>query len=978
MIQDFRSQNAYSVLDYLKGLGKQSQVYSCHLSGLAAILPSEHAYIYVVGDEIIIVALDPCAGHLEELADEEPFGCEESPLYFTENSHRESPVWKLAVTIELVRAHLEKDGMASPVVWGILLTSSEILNYDDMTDQWEKMGIKVVHKMKRLSNLSLMVNDNHEMPIAQSLAFLKNATFSDTEIASARQELCRKMDIDYVQAEPDAEELPSAEQEKTTDDQFEKEFEALIDSFLKQDAEEEEKPAKSAQEAFAYSPFESGDEEEEQEEDEEQEDEEQPEGLKFQERQRYLQDVENIELHVLPGVIDNQPCYSDGPAIIKLSAQKGKFLEMDRFSCYIYNEQLFLMCQSTAVDKQRNTTDGGLRLQIECCHIWLPGKYFMLISDSDKSLVRVDFTLDRNLAVTLGERRNCQPCSLEDVLVMLPEDRFSDWSLLAETPGTRQLRQYAVKSARLDRYNAYRLEKNGSPINYSSGLAIYTRNKDFDVRLLDAFRRSASIGQVLKTVDCSILFDATRPNPYERFNEDYDYFHSNVMCLTNLNSLLSSGGKLIVKKFVEHLSNKDRQNCLWLCGTQQEVNALLDTFPSLNAFIPKNSRLEQEPYDEFELVQLFDSLLHEEFRNIDMEVKSRLSHAILEAFRKGALNGWTREDVRNYIVEDVRPRYMQRALSDVMVDSLPALSVDDLCLERLTSTTGKFEQSLQELEAMVGLEEVKAGITTLANNTRFQLERRRRGLPTSSKITYHAIFTGNPGTGKTTVARQLGRIYHSLGLLSKGDVMAVDRTRLVGRYIGETEENMKAVLEEARGNVLFIDEAYNLYDGGNDRKDYGSHVIDALMTMLTQPNPDMLVVFAGYEKEMNLMLDTNPGLAGRFPYKYHFKDFNAEQLMEIAMRLLQRDAYILSAEAEQVLKSTIVQTMSKPIHNFSNARWVEQYVSNGILPAMANRLLATGSDDYQHIEAEDIRKAYLKFCPQAIQLKTRRSVGFSV
>ena len=100
------------------------------------------------------------------------------------------------------------------------------------------------------------------------------------------------------------------------------------------------------------------------------------------------------------------------------------------------------------------------------------------------------------------------------------------------------------------------------------------------MRLLDAFRRSASIGQVLKTVDCSILFDATRPNPYERFNEDYDYFHSNVMCLTNLNSLLSSGGKLIVKKFVEHLSNKDRQNCLWLCGTQQEVNALLDTFPT--------------------------------------------------------------------------------------------------------------------------------------------------------------------------------------------------------------------------------------------------------------------------------------------------------------------------------------------------------------------------------------------------------------
>ena len=208
-------------------------------------------------------------------------------------------------------------------------------------------------------------------------------------------------------------------------------------------------------------------------------------------------------------------------------------------------------------------------------------------------------------------------------------------------------------------------------------------------------------------------------------------------------------------------------------------------------------------------------------------------------------------------------------------------------------------------------------------------------------------------------------------------MIAVDRTRLVGRYIGETEENMKAVLEEARGNVLFIDEAYNLYDGSGDRKDFGARVIDSLLTVLSQPDPDMLIVFAGYEKEMDAMLNTNPGLTGRFPYKYKFKDYDAGQLMEIATRLFERDAYILTDEARRLLEKTIAQTLSQVTRNFGNARWMEQYIRNGIIPAMADRLAATGSDDYRHVEADDIRKAYEKFNPKSVELKPRRKVGFS-
>ena len=138
------------------------------------------------------------------------------------------------------------------------------------------------------------------------------------------------------------------------------------------------------------------------------------------------------------------------------------------------------------------------------------------------------------------------------------------------------------------------------------------------------------------------------------------------------------------------------------------------------------------------------------------------------------------------------------------------------------------------------------------------------------------------------------------------------------------------------------------------------------MCSSSQPNPDMLIVFAGYEKEMDAMLNTNPGLTGRFPYKYRFADYNADQLMEIAFRLLRRDDYILSDEAASVLRDSVVQTLSLRTPNFGNARWMEQFVRNGIIPAMADRLTASGSDDYE------------KFNPMATELKPRRKVGFGL
>ena len=186
---------------------------------------------------------------------------------------------------------------------------------------------------------------------------------------------------------------------------------------------------------------------------------------------------------------------------------------------------------------------------------------------------------------------------------------------------------------------------------------------------------------------------------------------------------------------------------------------------------------------------------------------------------------------------------------------------------------------------------------------------------------------------------------------------------------------MKNVLEQAKGNVLFIDEAYTLYTGGDDRMDYGARVLESLLTVLTQPDPDMLIVFAGYKMQMDAMFSANPGLSGRFPYRYHFEDYTKEQLLEIACRLLSNEEYILTDEAAAVLEDAISQTFCQHLSNFSNARWIEQFVHHGIIPAMADRVFSLGSNDFQHIEASDVLKAFEKFNPKVIALEPRHHIA---
>lgn len=677
------------------------------------------------------------------------------------------------------------------------------------------------------------------------------------------------------------------------------------------------------------------------------------------------------------------PLYTGGSMTVQIKLDDAAF-DADyssQFKCLIYTSDYYLMGNSEA-DKHTEYEWPVLTLYLQSQHVWLPGKYFLLINEKGGSLRRAELTITERMKVKTGKLKPCELMGEDDVLATCLGSRDTCWNALANTPGIGAIRQKALMRARLSVYNELRSAFSYPTLKFDNNMLFSTANQELNGDTLNHLRILLDIEQRLKMVDCSMLFDVTCNNPYERLGEQIICESDTLFCLNHIAALLNTGGKVIMKRIMDKVGRSDSDCLLWMCGTQQEVDSVLEAFPSIGDLFPAGSRIQLQPYTPFETVQVFHDIIEGCGLILSPETTDPLARSIIKGCEGGTLSSWTLSHIMRYVKDNIVSSYLDRALDDIgNDDDLTQLQPQDIDLEQLAGGRSSFEQSISELNEMIGLDDIKESITTLANRTRFYVERRRLGLPTLDKAVFHAIFTGNPGTGKTTVARMLGKIYHSLGLLSKGDVIAVDRTRLVGRYIGETEENMKSVLEEARGNVLFIDEAYTLYDGAADRKDFGARVIDSLLTVLTQSNPDMLIIFAGYEKEMDSMLSTNPGLFGRFPYKYRFQDYTAQELMQIACRVLQREAYVLTDEARSLLADTIAQTLLLRTKNFGNARWVEQYVRNGIIPALADRVsMLSGKATatlYQTIEAGDIKTGYEKFNPRTVELRPRRQVGFS-
>ena len=279
-------------------------------------------------------------------------------------------------------------------------------------------------------------------------------------------------------------------------------------------------------------------------------------------------------------------------------------------------------------------------------------------------------------------------------------------------------------------------------------------------------------------------------------------------------------------------------------------------------------------------------------------------------------------------------------------------------LEETENRTG-YCKAERELEAMVGLQRLKDDMKEARMMAMFNKKRAEMCLQTDGEQRNHMLFLGNPGTGKTTVAKLVGQMYHSMGLLSKGHTVETNRSKLVGEYIGMTEKKTLDAIEEARGGVLFIDEAYTLISHESDTKDFGKEVLNALLTVLSEPEPDMIIILAGYEDKMAAMMKTNPGLKDRFPLTFHFDDYSAGELMEMACRTLEAGNYRLTDEAHRCLASLIEKAAAQRDEYFGNGRWVHNLINQGIIKSMARRVMS-GSAAVRNIDISllcDIQEA---------------------
>ena len=260
-------------------------------------------------------------------------------------------------------------------------------------------------------------------------------------------------------------------------------------------------------------------------------------------------------------------------------------------------------------------------------------------------------------------------------------------------------------------------------------------------------------------------------------------------------------------------------------------------------------------------------------------------------------------------------------LKKSLVEYYGYLEIKRICnLDEVVEDTRSLTDLLEELNNLIGLKNVKSKVNDLIIYQKVQKMRQKEGLNTV-KSTLHLSFTGNPGTGKTTVARIIGRIYKQLGLLSKGHFIEVSRTDLIAGYQGQTALKVKNVIEKAKGGVLFIDEAYSITE--NEQSDsYGRECITELTKALEDYRNDLVVIVAGYSEPMKNFFSSNPGLKSRFNTFIEFQDYNTKELLEILISMCKNNDYDLTEKAKIKLNDFFETELENKKENFSNGRMV--------------------------------------------------------
>jgi SpoVK/Ycf46/Vps4 family AAA+-type ATPase len=387
-----------------------------------------------------------------------------------------------------------------------------------------------------------------------------------------------------------------------------------------------------------------------------------------------------------------------------------------------------------------------------------------------------------------------------------------------------------------------------------------------------------------------------------------------------------------------------------LAGYPEEMRSFIDANPGLRSRFPQSNFIHLPNYSNEELIQIAEKVALDNDYLLTEESKSEIELR-LEQERVDETFGNART-ARNIVLDAIFKKGSEKQSAENDLLDYMLLNKEDFRLEKAHST----DSPQEKLDQLIGLNALKEEMRSLISFVKMQQFRRKQGLPTVP-IQLHAVFTGNPGTGKTTVAKIYAEYLKECGILKRGHLIVASRADFVAGYVGQTAGKTKKKIKEALGGVLFIDEAYSLLSHSNS--DFGKEVIDTLVDEMTKQNENLVVVLAGYPNEMDQLLESNPGLRSRFKKYFLFPDYSSEELLEIMATYAKSFQYYLTEDANKQLIETIETEDSR-----GNGRFATNVVDE-MIQAQSSRLMSLEQDQElieksMFLEAEDVNVALSK------------------
>ena len=411
----------------------------------------------------------------------------------------------------------------------------------------------------------------------------------------------------------------------------------------------------------------------------------------------------------------------------------------------------------------------------------------------------------------------------------------------------------------------------------------------------------------------------------------------------------SSFGQECIDTLVKLIEDYRGEILVILAGYSKEMNDFMKANSGLESRFPLI--IEFPDYSADELFAIGKGMIVGKGFRFSEEAIPVFREAVYNLKRHATATSGNGRMVRNFIDEVIRNQSFRIALADVSADEMTLILPGDI--EPETAREDVFDLEA-ELSGVVGLTSVKNYIRSLNARLLVQEQRRKHGLKVSTTQTLHMIFMGNPGTGKTMMARTVANVLYHMGVIASNKLVETDRSGLVAGYVGQTAIKTRQVIESALNGVLFIDEAYALAQGGSN--DFGQEAIDTLVKMMDDNRDRLVVILAGYYDDMQNFLDQNAGLESRFPNMIEFADYTTAELLSISEKLYHEQGYVLRRNAYEELEHIFEEGKKQP--QFGNVRYVRNIFEKS-LNCQAMRLSRTDSlsaEELSTITEEDIRE----------------------